>query len=274
MMNIMKSALTAILLLGLAGNSSAQLAAPGPSGVSMGHVHLNTKDPDAQKRFWVDVIGAVDVIGSEKTKLAFMQAFKMPGVLILLRKTDPAGGTDGSVVNHIAVKVRDLSETLAKVEAAHFQVVSKNPPQAMLLGPDGVRVELTEDKALAQPVVFHHVHFYTTKVDEMKKWYVATFGAIGGKRGRFEAADLPGVNLTFAPTENPPVGTKGRAIDHIGFEVKDLEAFAKKLEAAGIKFDVAYRKVPGVDLAFAFLTDPFGTYIELTEGLWEVGGGR
>jgi len=273
-MNIMNSGLTAILLLGFAVGAFPQLAPPGPSGVSMGHVHLNTKNPDTQKKFWVDVIGAVDVIGSEETKLSFMRAFKLPGVLILLRKTDSTGGTDGSIVNHIAVKVRDLSETLAKVEAAHFKVVSRNPPQAMLLGPDDVRVELTEDKSLSQPVVFHHIHFYTTKVDEMKKWYVATFGAAPGKRGRFEAADLPGVNLTFAPTENPPAGTRGRAIDHIGFEVKDLEAFTKKLEAAGIKFDVAYRKVPGVDLAFAFLTDPFGTYIELTEGLWEVGGGR
>ncbi len=257
----MKPFLTVILTLGFAAIACAQLAAPGPSGVSMGHVHLNTKDPDAQKKFWVDVIGA------QEAKLGTMQAFKFPGVLILVRKADPSGGTDGSVVNHIAVKVRDLSETLAKVEAAHIQIVSKNPPQAMLLGPDDVRVELTEDKALAQPVVFHHVHFYTTKVDEMKKWYVATFGAIPGKRGRFEAADLPGVNLTFAPTENAPVGTKGRAIDHIGFEVKDLEAFTKKLEASGIKLDIAYRKVPALGIAIAFLTDPFGTYIELTEGL-------
>jgi hypothetical protein len=101
----------------------------------------------------------------------------------------------------------------------------------------------------------------------MKKWYVATFGAIPGKRGRFEAADLPGVNLTFAATENVPAGTKGRAIDHIGFEVKDLEAFSKKLEASGIKLDITYRKIPALGIAIAFLTDPFGTYIELTEGL-------
>jgi len=257
----MKSALTAILLLGFAAHGSAQLAAPGLSGVSMGHVHLNTKDPDAQKKFWVDVIGA------EETKLGTMVAFKLPGALIMARKADPTGGSEGSVVNHIAVKVRDLSQTLAKVEAAHIQIVSKNPPQAMLLGPDGVRVELTEDPALSQPVVFHHIHFYTAKVDEMKKWYVATFGAAPGKRGRFEAADLPGVNLTFAPSDTAPVGTKGRAIDHIGFEVKDLEAFTKKLEAAGIKLDIAYRKVPALGIAIAFLTDPFGAYIELTEGL-------
>jgi catechol 2,3-dioxygenase-like lactoylglutathione lyase family enzyme len=257
----MKATFAAALMLIFAASASTQLAEPGPSGVVMGHVHLNTKDPDAQKKFWVDVIGA------EETKLGTIEAFKLPGVLILLRKTDPSGGTDGSVVNHIAVKVRDLSDTLAKVEAAHIQIVSKNPPQAMLLGPDGVRVELTEDRALAQPVVFHHLHFYTGNVDEMRKWYVANFGASPGKRGRFEAADLPGVNLTFVPAESATAGTKGRAIDHIGFEVKDLEAFTKKLEARGIKFDVAYRKVPALGIAVAFLTDPFGTYIELTEGL-------
>jgi hypothetical protein len=61
--------------------------------------------------------------------------------------------------------------------------------------------------------------------------------------------------------------TKGRSIDHIGFEVKDLETFCKKLEAGGIKFDIAYRKVPALGISIAFFTDPFGTYIELTEGL-------
>ncbi len=102
---------------------------------------------------------------------------------------------------------------------------------------------------------------------DTKAWYVKTFGAKGGMRGRFEAADLPGVNLSFSLSETPVVGTKGRALDHIGFEVKDLEAFCKKLEASGIKFDVAYRKVPALGISIAFFTDPFGTYIELTEGL-------
>jgi hypothetical protein len=63
------------------------------------------------------------------------------------------------------------------------------------------------------------------------------------------------------------VGTRGRAIDHIGFEVKNLEAFVKGLEAKGMKIDVAYRAVPQLGLAIAFITDPWGTYIELTEGL-------
>ena len=58
--------------------------------------------------------------------------------------------------------------------------------------------------------------------------------------------------------------------DHIGFEIKNLEAFTKKLEADGIKLDVAYRTVPALNIAIAFIKDPWGTNIELTEGLDQV----
>ena len=55
-------------------------------------------------------------------------------------------------------------------------------------------------------------------------------------------------------------------MDHIGFEVDDLEAFCTKLEGMGIEFDIEYREVESVELKIAFLTDPSGVYIELTEG--------
>ena len=57
-----------------------------------------------------------------------------------------------------------------------------------------------------------------------------------------------------------------RPLNRIGFEVDDLEAFCRKLEAMGIEFDVAYREVESVELKIAFLTDPSGVCIELTEG--------
>src|SRR5258708_3098297 len=101
-------------------------------------------------------------------------------------------------------------------------------------------------------------------IEATRKWYASTFSVIPGKRGRFEAADLPGVNLSFTQADTAPAGTKERSLDHIGFEVRDLESFTKKLEASGIKFDVPYRKVPRLGIAIAFLTDPWGTYIELT----------
>ena len=54
-------------------------------------------------------------------------------------------------------------------------------------------------------------------------------------------------------------------LDHIGFEVTRLEEFTRKLESMGVTFDVPYRK--NGDVGEAMFTDPWGTSIELTEGL-------
>jgi len=69
------------------------------------------------------------------------------------------------------------------------------------------------------------------------------------------------------PADKVQTPTKGRSLDHIGFEVKNLEAFCKKLEADGVKFETPYTVRPEIDLKLAFLVDPEGTRIELTEGL-------
>ncbi|MEZ5419971.1 MAG: VOC family protein [Vicinamibacterales bacterium] len=138
---------------------------------------------------------------------------------------------------------------------------------AFVMAPDDVKVELVEVKAQASPIALHHIHYYTPQVEAMKAWYVQQFGARGGMRGSFQAADLPGVNLTFSPSADPTAGTKGRALDHVGYEVKDLEAFCRKLAAAGVTFDRPYSKVAALGIGIAFFTDPFGTYVELTEGL-------
>ena len=63
------------------------------------------------------------------------------------------------------------------------------------------------------------------------------------------------------------VPTAGRALDHIGFEVKDLPQFLKRLEAGGIKPTVSYRRNEALNIAIAFIVDPWGTNIELSEGL-------
>jgi predicted enzyme related to lactoylglutathione lyase len=102
----------------------------------------------------------------------------------------------------------------------------------------------------------------------MQSWYVKTFGAKPVEaRGSNTAAELPGVNLTFSKDEMNVAGTKGRSLDHIGFEVKNLQAYCKKLEAAGVKLDQPYHQIPNSKVWVAYVTDPAGTYIELTEGL-------
>jgi catechol 2,3-dioxygenase-like lactoylglutathione lyase family enzyme len=91
------------------------------------------------------------------------------------------------------------------------------------------------------------------------------FEGIGGKRSNYDAVDLPGINLNFSGGRmGAPM--KGRTLQHVGFEVAGLEAFCRRLESMGVKFDAPYQK--GADgIATAVLTDPWGTSIELTEGL-------
>jgi predicted enzyme related to lactoylglutathione lyase len=93
---------------------------------------------------------------------------------------------------------------------------------------------------------------------------VKTFGGI-----RFPAAaDFPGGEIRFTAQSDPPrVPSKGHAIDHISFEVKDLRDFCKKLEAQGVKLDMNIIDAPQIGLKVTFITDPIGTRIELTEGL-------
>jgi catechol 2,3-dioxygenase-like lactoylglutathione lyase family enzyme len=268
--NLMKKL---ILILGLAmlipaRASWAQVAAPNDAGVSMGHVHFLVPDVEAAKTFWT-------AMGGVPGKLGPNDVFKFPGVLILVRKGDGTTPTVGSVVGHIGFHVPDTTAALARWKAAGLNTeVGQNPGQGFVWTPDKLlRVEILEDKTQTVPIAFHHVHFYiadtasTSNVMEMQSWYVKMFGAKPGKRGQFDAADIPGANLTFTKSDTPTVPTKGRMLDHIGFEIVGLEAFCKKAESNGLKFDMPYTKRPDLGISLAFITDPWGTYIELNEGL-------
>lgn len=111
-----------------------------------------------------------------------------------------------------------------------------------------------------------HLNVPAEDVIKAKNWYVKNFGAIAGKRWHYEAADLPGINLNFSAAKAPVAPTRGRLLDHISFEVEQLETFCRKLSEQGIVFDTAAEvSLSGVNSVF--LTDPWGTYIELTERL-------
>lgn len=243
----------------------AQLAAPNAAGVSIGHLHLVVSDPEAQKKVWVEALGA------QPTKTGTLELLRLPGVYVIVGKarTGPAGGTDGSTVHHLGFAVKDLPATTAKLDALGISSapVNGNPNQIMAQFPDKVIVELTADPALTAAVAMHHIHLSTADPEKLRDWYVNTFGGRPGARGNFLAAFLPGGEVDMRKAAAPQTPTKGRALDHIGFEVKDLEAFCKKLESEGVKFEMPYRDVPAIGLKIAFLADLEGTRIELTEGL-------
>jgi catechol 2,3-dioxygenase-like lactoylglutathione lyase family enzyme len=286
---------------------SAQLAPPNASGVSMGHLHYVVRDVEANAKFWLALGGKDvrsvrlprpepgrgqpdDVRGGRLQAARDLQAARIiqfQDVLVVLIQGDSTGGTEGSVVNHVAFRVPSLTT----VEAAGLKVARLNgfPGVASVMTPEGERIELFEnaatnltftqdpgfDDALARrhnqpltlPIAFHHVHLYVPdgQVAAAKAWYAKVFGGVPGKRSNYDAVDLPGINLNFSVAPRPTVPTRGRMLDHLGFEVRNLPAFCTRLEAMGVTLDGPCGKGPS-GTGTAFLTDPWGTNIELTEG--------
>jgi catechol 2,3-dioxygenase-like lactoylglutathione lyase family enzyme len=272
-----------VWLAAVASSAGAELSAPNAAGVAMGHLHYVVRDVAANKAFWVALGGRSALFNGTTEGIVF------PDVVVLLRQGEPNGGTEGSVVNHVAFRVRSV----AAIEQAGFAVEYNDqyPGVASVHTPEGERIELFDDglatnlgftiddggsdaaaarhnRKLDVPIIAHHVHLNVPadQVAAAKDRYATHFGGVRGKRWRYEAVDLPGININISAVPQAQAPTRGRMLDHIGFEVANLEAFCKELEAKGIKFDRPYGTLPS-GFGLAFLTDPWGTYIELTEGL-------
>ena len=252
--------LVSVLLLS-AAPLMAQLPAPNAAGVSAGHTHMMVRDPEAHKKIWVEALGAQVVTAGA------LELLKLPGIFLVLGKAEPAEGSEGSSVDHFAFRAKDLGATKAKLAAAGVPIVREDAREIVAVFPDKVKVEFYAAPMLAVPLEHYHVHFFTNDPDGLRAWYVKHFGATVTTQGNATVTNVPGVDFSFRRTDKPLAATKGRSLDHIGFEVKGLEAFCKKLEAEGVTFDAPFRDVPRIGLKIAFVLDPAGTRIELTEGL-------
>jgi catechol 2,3-dioxygenase-like lactoylglutathione lyase family enzyme len=262
----LRSVLLVVSML-VAATMSAQSFPPNEAGVTMGHWHLNTSDVETNKNMFIAMGGTAIQAGN-------FAVVSFPGVYVYLHLNPgtpaPAGGTVGTVVNHVGFLVQNVETATARWKAAGVPVLPGNngrTDQAYVVTPDGLRIEILENRDQEFPIQHHHVHFWVpeSSIPEIQAWYAKIFGAEPGMRGQNQAADVPGANLTFSSTDMPTVTTKGSALDHIGFDVMNLEAFTRNLEAAGIELARPYTKNEQSGNALAFIYDPWGTYIELNE---------
>ena len=258
--------------------------------VRVGHYRLNVTSVADHKRFWVDTLGGKPGrFGNEET-VAFGD------VLLFLKQQKPTGGTRGTTLDHIGLAAPDVPALVERVvKAGYARTVGRETAKTAaqpaggvsavygrfeyLVGPDDVKVELVTaaEPKTAPPIAHHHVHWINPQYVEMRDWYVKTLDATPRTGPNtftdyFAGADLPGIgymlNFFRLEREGTLTGTAGRVIDHVGFEVRNLEEFCRALEAKGVKFTQPYRRLPALNnIGSATLVDPWGTVIELTEGL-------
>jgi len=246
---------------------------------------LNVHDVEAAKKFYLE-------LGGTAIKSGPFEGVKYPGAIFLFSKADPSAGMEGSTINHIGFLVKDGVALVARMKAEGVKVVGNGTDaQGRVYGgyiysPDGVKIEIIQRTTLDLPIRFDQIHFFiadggskeSSGWSALQRWYAKEFGVkidraelTGPAPGNLASAPmaqsiLSGVNFRFSKQDSKAEPTKGRALDHIGFEIKNLAAFCKKLEADGIKLDTPYSVREG-GLGLAFVTDPMGTRIELNEGL-------
>src|SRR5579872_5354751 len=280
-----------LLVLSSAVPSWAQLDPPNQMGVTMGQFGLNVGDIEATKKF-------LALLGGTPIKIDGTEVMKFPGVFVFLAPAAPpilghlptvpmqmlcgcpADEIEPSIINHVGFVVRNYDDFFTKFKAAGVRMAGipgGGRRQALVFSPDNLIFEIGEDKSITVPITRAHIHAFAPEAFpkghehnvpafDMYRWYEKTLGAKLGD-GAGPAPEVPGMRMRVSITPLPTVPTKGRALDHLGFEVTNLEAFCKRLEANGVKFDQPYSKSRHHDFASAELTDPYGVSIELTEGL-------
>jgi catechol 2,3-dioxygenase-like lactoylglutathione lyase family enzyme len=288
-MNRMIFAATALALTALA---SAQEATP--INARFHHVHLNSTDPDAAIVFYTTKFKAT------KEKFAGLRDAVWTGDSWLLfnKVNSPPPSDTVSGIWHIGWGGEDMKAVYQKQidSGTKFQTpltdisgINGGPENtgrffyAYVDGPDHALIELNT----ANHHNFGHVHMFSANPVATGEWYTAHFGykARSQKDARtyrgnqiapaaFVTADhvsmiiYPMQYLTSSGYE-PFKGkqeletTRGRAIDHLGFAVDDLDAAIAHMRAAGVKITAEPRAAGPIK--FAFIEGPDKVGIELIE---------
>jgi len=258
------TAFAALLLAPFAVNPAAAQPAPfNEVGVTMGHWHIISKDVEANKKIFLGMGGKL--LAGAAPVMMFPHVY----INLTLGNEKGEGGSQGSVVNHVGFIVDNVQQRVAQWKAAGVAVLpggNNRLDQAYVETPDGVRMEILEDKTQTVPIRNEHVHLSLTEAEipKAQAWYAKTFGGKAGTRNNAPVVDIPGVQIRFAKADTKQAPTRGRVLDHIGFDVKDHQAFVKKIQAEGIKLDEPVRKSP-TGSTITYITDPWGTRIEIVE---------
>jgi len=222
-----------------AGRPGRKPYKPNDMGVTMGHWHLNSVDVEANKKIFA-------AMGGNAVKAGDFGRVRSPASWwnVHLRAPAPpsAGGTDGTVVNHVGFIVQNVQDSVAKWKAAGVAGESRKQHSARpglgrhagrLAGRDsrGQEPERSDQARARSPLSAGRGARQEPGVVCQNVRRKA--GCATRRRSPTYRASRCGSNKV----DKPLIPTKGRILDHIGFDVVNIEGFVKKLEADGIKLD-------------------------------------
>ena len=210
------------------------------------HVHITTSSPARGIAWYSEHLGCEPLADRD-------DAANCDGVELVFVPQPTAGSTQGTGVNHIGFSYADLTAKMAELEAVgvggtgvrlqRFPDGStlRDIPGLFKIGfifdPWGTRIELVEDP---DRLGFHHVHLSATDPDATLAWYRDVLGGEPSSlKDQLDGLLFDDVWLLISqhPEGTIPAKTEGRAIDHIGFVVSNLDTAATDLRQHGVRFE-------------------------------------
>ncbi len=184
-------------------------------------------------------------------------------------KAEAAKPSEGGAIDHIGFSYRDADAKVKELAAAGAKIVSPVREVGgvikfgMVEDPWGVKIEILED---ADHLGFHHVHLRATDPAATMAWFKQRFGGESTTvKGRIDAIKYGDMFVMVQKANTAPAPSVGRALDHVGWRVPDLDKILADLK--GIKV-----LQPRTDLQlgtgmvhYSFVEDPGGIKIELVQ---------
>lgn len=239
------------MLLTTAGAGAAQT-------LPYDHLHMAAAEPAKAVAWYQAHLGGA--LGELPDRVVVDRVF----LIWLQRANSPK--SDASVIDHIAFSVPDVAAKAAELQAAGATVLTPAHDAAGLFrtavveDPFGVKVELVQD---ADRAGLHHVHLRLPDPERGLAWFAERFGGERARlKGRIDGLRYDGFWLLVEKADAPP-GSTGRAIDHLGWRVRDITAAFAGHRSRGDK--IAGEPRPVRDLHVGFIEDPNGVRIEVLQ---------
>ena len=233
------------------------------------HVHLAVADPEKAEAWYTANLNGN--VGENPGRVAFEPwANRAPlPVQFIFLKAEDAKPSEGSVIDSVGFVVQGLDAKVKALQAAG--AIVKQPAEtvrglwkrAVVVDPWGTNIELIE--SMDRPG-FHHITLRVANPEDSIRWYLRAFGGERAKLGgRLDAVKYGGTYLIVTKGDGG-VPSRGRAIDHLGFGPRSMDATAADLKGKGVMFTAEPAAKPNqFGHRTAYVEDPSGVRIELVE---------
>jgi catechol 2,3-dioxygenase-like lactoylglutathione lyase family enzyme len=199
------------------------------------HVHLAAPD-QAKAVEWYQKNFGGEITPEGKDRLLFGKT------RFIWLKSDTAQPSAGTAIDHIAFSVADRAPEI-------------------ITDPWGVKIEILNDPARRG---FHHVHLNAPDPAAAIAWYRQRFG---GDTVKYKGEDALkyGDVLVLVQKANAPAPSVGRALDHVGWRVADLDKTLADLKGIKVLQGVTNLQLANGPVRYSFVEDPGGVKIELVQ---------